>query len=89
LPIKNELVNVQSFLKALVNLYQEMFRFLARKNREEQYELEESTAATQGVPTTPPAPNYGSIASLLNNEVRSSMSCRRGWRPPTGSTGAV
>jgi hypothetical protein len=40
---------------------------------------------TQGVPITTPAPNYDSIASLLNNEVRSSMSCRRGRRLPRGS----
>jgi hypothetical protein len=38
------------------------------------YELEEGVAATQGLPTASPATNYGSIVSLLNNEVRSSMS---------------
>jgi hypothetical protein len=76
---------VQLFVKALVNFFLEMFRFLVRKKGQEEYELEEGAAATQGVPTAPPAPNYGSIASLLNNEVRSSMSWRRGQRIPTGS----
>ncbi len=59
-----------------------MSRFLARKKGKEKYELQEGVAATQGVPTGAPGPNYGSITSLLNNEVRRSTSCRRGLRPP-------